>query len=86
MPKVDLDLRAIKEIKNRKMKLKFVRDKISPEIYKFILEQDKKGIRHKVIARKANEKFRCRLTPRGIGEVIRNGELGLDESSLYEIE
>jgi hypothetical protein len=68
------------------VKLEYVRDKISPEAYKFILEQDKRGIPHKVIAGRVNEKFSCRLTPRGIREVIASGEMGLDESSRYEIE
>jgi hypothetical protein len=67
------------------VKLEYVKDKIGRENCKFILERDKRGIPYKVIARKANEKFGSRFTPKGIGELIRYLKNGLDQSR-YEIE
>ena len=62
------------------------RNKIPTEVLKFILEQDRKGIRHKQIAERVKGKFKLTIDQKEIGKLIMAAANGLDdESSQYEV-
>ena len=65
--------------------MKIIRNRIPREVFKFILEQNSRGVRHKRIAEMVEDKFKYPVNQKEIGKLIRAAN-GLDESSQYEVE
>ncbi len=65
--------------------MRTLRHKITSEIFKFILEQNRRGIAHKRIAKMVKDRFDYPIGQKEIGKLVRSDN-GLDESSQYEVE